>query len=168
MQLKLFDLLYHDGSSYLHLPYSERTEQLAKNVAKGKHITLADRIITDDLDEVNAFFQKMLKERQEGIMIKSMDSEYQAGTRGWNWIKWKKEYQKEMTDTFDLVVVGAFHGKGKRSGTYGALLCAGYNEKDDVFETITKLGTGLTDEVLAELPGKLKNTREIKSRRECR
>ncbi len=156
VQLKLFDLLYHDGSSYLHLPYSERTEQLAKNVAKGKHITLADRIITDDLDEVNAFFQKMLKERQEGIMIKSMDSEYQAGTRGWNWIKWKKEYQKEMTDTFDLVVVGAFHGKGKRSGTYGALLCAGYNEKDDVFETITKLGTGLTDEVLAELPGKLK------------
>ncbi|MEK6853427.1 MAG: ATP-dependent DNA ligase [Nanoarchaeota archaeon] len=156
VQLKLFDLLYLDGKSYLHQPYSERTERLVGAVTKGKHITLADRIITDDLADVNAFFQKMLKEKQEGIMIKSVDSEYQAGTRGWNWIKWKKEYQKEMTDTFDLVVVGAFHGKGKRSGTYGALLCASYHEKEDIFETVTKLGTGLTDEMLAELPGKFK------------
>ena len=59
-------------------------------------------------------------------------------------------------DTFDLVVIGAFFGKGKRSGTYGALLCASYNDKDDTFETITRLGTGLTDEILAELPQKLK------------
>ncbi len=156
VQLKLFDLLYYNGKSYLHQPYSERTEQLAKMVSKGKQIMLADRVITGEVEEVNKFFQKMLKEGQEGIMIKGMDSEYQAGTRGWNWIKWKKEYQKESTDTFDLVVVGAFYGKGKRSGTYGALLCACYNEKEDAFETVCKLGTGLTDEMLAELPRKLK------------
>ncbi len=155
VQLKLFDLLYYNGKSFLHESYEKRTEQLAKIVSKGKNITLADRIITDDLEEVNKFFQKMLKEKQEGIMIKGMESEYQAGTRGWNWIKWKKEYASEMTDTFDLVIVGAFHGKGKRSGAYGALLCACYNEKNDTFETITKLGTGLTDEVLTELPKKL-------------
>ena len=156
VQLKLFDLLYYDGKSYLHEAYSQRTEKLAKIVRKGKHITLADRIVTDDLKEAETFFQRMLKEKQEGIMIKSMDSEYQAGTRGWNWIKWKKEYSTEMVDTFDLVIVGAFYGKGKRSGKYGALLCACYNEKEDTFETITKLGTGLTDEVLAELPKMLK------------
>ena len=156
VQLKLFDLLYYNGKSFLHEAYEKRTEQLAKIVSKGKNITFADRIVTDDLKEVNKFFQKMLKEKQEGIMIKGMDSEYQAGTRGWNWIKWKKEYAAEMTDTFDLVIVGAFHGKGKRSGTFGALLCACYNEKEDTFETVTKLGTGLTDEMLAELPKKLK------------
>lgn len=156
VQLKLFDLLYYDGESFLHETYEKRSEQLAKIVSKGKHLTLADRIVTDDVNEVYKFFQKMLKEKQEGIMIKGMDSEYQAGTRGWNWIKWKKEYAAEMTDTFDLVIVGAFHGKGKRSGTYGALLCACYNEKNDTFETVTKLGTGLTDEMLVELPKKLK------------
>lgn len=156
VQLKLFDLLYYNGKSYLHESYSERTEQLAKIISKGKHLMLADRIVTDNLEDVDEFFHQMLKEKQEGIMIKGMDSEYQAGTRGWNWIKWKKEYAKEMTDTFDLVVIGAFHGKGKRSGKYGALLCACYNEKDDAFETVCKLGTGLTDETLAELPRKLK------------
>ncbi|MDO8511430.1 MAG: ATP-dependent DNA ligase [Nanoarchaeota archaeon] len=156
VQLKLFDLLYYNGKSFLHESYETRTNQLAKMVNVGKHITLADRIMTDDPREVEKFFQKMLKEKQEGIMIKSMDSEYQAGTRGWNWIKWKKEYHTETTDTFDLVIVGAFYGKGKRSGTYGALLCACYNDKDDTFETVTKLGTGLTDEMLEELPKKLK------------
>src|SRR3989344_5967108 len=156
VQLKLFDLLYFNGKSYLHKTYAERTEQLAKIVTKGKHITLADRIITDNLEEVDKFFHKMLKAGQEGIMIKGMDTEYQAGTRGWNWIKWKKEYAKDMTDTVDLVIIGAMHGKGKRSGTYGALLCASYNEEEDIFESVTKLGTGLTDEMLSELPKRLK------------
>ena len=156
VQLKLFDLLYYQGKSFLHKPYAERTEQLAKIVTKGKHITLADRIVTENLNEVDKFFHKMLKAGQEGIMIKGMDTEYQAGTRGWNWIKWKKEYAKEISDTFDLVIIGAMHGKGKRSGTYGALLCACYNDLEDVFESVTKLGTGLTDEMLMELPKKLK------------
>ena len=156
VQLKVFDLLYCNGKSFLHETYEKRFGQLEKILSKNKHIMFADRIVTDDLKKVNEFFQKMLKEKQEGIMIKGLDSEYQAGVRGWNWIKWKKEYAAEMTDTFDLVIVGAFHGKGKRSGTYGALLCACYNEKDDTFETVTKLGTGLTDEMLEELPKKLK------------
>jgi len=56
-----------------------------------------------------------------------------------------------MTDTVDLVVVGAFHGRGKRVGTYGALLLATYNDKDDTFETVTKCGTGFTDRDLVTL-----------------
>ncbi len=153
--VKLFDLLYLDGHSFRHEPYEKRTEQLGKIVRKNKQVLLADKIVTDDLDEVNDFFQQMLKEKYEGIIVKSLSGEYQAGTRGWNWIKWKKEYVQELSDTLDLVVVGGYHGKGKRSGTYGALLCAAYNEKEDSFETLCKLGTGLTDEVLAELPLKL-------------
>jgi DNA ligase-1 len=80
------------------------------------------------------------------------DSVYQAGARGWLWIKYKRDYKSEMTDTVDLVVVGAFYGRGKRAGTYGALLLAAYDPKKDVFETVTKCGTGFTDEDLATLP----------------
>ncbi|MBS3127025.1 ATP-dependent DNA ligase [Candidatus Woesearchaeota archaeon] len=152
VQIKLFDLLFVNGESYIHEPYEKRIAQLANIVKKSKHVVLADQLISDDHTEINRFFQNMVKEGDEGIMIKNLEGEYQAGTRGWNWIKWKKEYVKEMVDTFDLVVVGAFHGRGRRSGTYGALLCAAYNKKKDQFETVCKLGTGLTDEMLTELP----------------
>jgi DNA ligase-1 len=91
-------------------------------------------------------------------MCKSIakDSVYQAGARGWLWIKYKRDYKSEMTDTVDLVIVGAFHGRGKRAGTYGALLLAAYNEEEDVFKTVTKCGTGFTDEDLAKFPKMMK------------
>ena len=158
IQLKVFDLLYLNGESWLNQPYYKRSEKLGEIVRKDNEVTLTERIITDDVKEIEQFFKKMLKSGYEGIFMKSRaeDSFYQAGVRGWNWIKWKKEYVQEMVDTFDLAVVGAFYGKGKRSGGYGALLCASYNDKEDVFETFCKLGTGLTDELIAELPEKLK------------
>ncbi len=156
IQLKLFDLLFCNGKSYLGAAYEERVAQLEKITQKSAYVMVADHIRTDDVEEINAFFQKMLDAGYEGIMIKSLSGEYQAGTRGWNWIKWKKEYVHEMSDTFDLVIVGAFHGKGKRSGVYGALLCAVYDASEDRFLTLCKVGTGLTDEVLELLPTKLK------------
>ena len=156
VEIKLFDLLYYNGKSFLHEPYEKRTKQLDNIIKKTKHVMPADKILTQDVGKIDHFFHKMLKEGYEGIIIKSLSGEYQAGTRGWNWIKWKKEYVKELSDTFDLVIVGAFYGKGRRSGVYGALLCAIYNEKEDQFETLCKLGTGLTDETLEELPKKLK------------
>jgi DNA ligase 1 len=158
IQLKVFDLLYLNGKSWLDEPYYKRSEQLSKIVKKDSEVVLTERILTNKVSDIEEFFQKMLKSGYEGIFIKSRaeDSVYQAGVRGWNWIKWKKEYVKEMVDTLDLVIVGAFYGKGKRSGNYGALLCAAYNPDKDQFETLCKLGTGLTDEVLEELPKKLK------------
>lgn len=154
--LKLFDLLYCDGNTFLNQPHSVRLQKLEELIPKNTILKFVDRLVTDDLGELNKFFKKMLQEGYEGVIIKAQDGVYQAGTRGWNWIKWKKEYVTEMVDTFDLVVVGAFFGRGKRHGVYGALLCATYNAKKDNFETICKLGTGLTDELLEELPKKLK------------
>lgn len=158
LQLKLFDLLYLNGQSLLNEPFHQRTKQLAQILHPNKEVVLTDRIITDQVKEIDDFFHQMLKAGYEGIIIKSRaeDSVYQAGVRGWNWIKWKKEYTGDLSDTFDLVIIGAYHGKGRRSGAYGALLCAVYNEKKDQFETFCKLGTGLSDELLAELPVKLK------------
>ena len=154
IQAKMFELLFWEGKSYINEAYSVRYDKLKEIVKDGKHVKLSERILTENVEEVNLFFHKMLDEKFEGIIIKALDGEYQAGTRGWNWIKWKKEYVKELSDTFDLVVVGAFHGRGRRAGVYGALLCAAYNKKKDLFETVCKLGTGLTDEMLEELPEK--------------
>ena len=154
----LFELIYLEGKSYLQSPHPERMDALKKITTPGKHLTMAGKIITKNIDEVDKFFKNSLKEGYEGIIAKSMaeDSVYQPGSRGWLWIKWKKDYVEELVDNFDLVIIGAFYGKGKRSGNYGALLCATYNDQEDTFESVTKLGTGFTDEVLEELPKKLK------------
>jgi DNA ligase-1 len=81
----------------------------------------------------------------------SPSSVYEAGVRGWNWIKFKADYVGSLTDTFDLTVIGSYSGKGKRTGTVGALLVAAYNEDEDIFQSFCKLGTGFSDEDLKEL-----------------
>ncbi len=104
---------------------------------------------------------RRLQDGCEGLMAKSIGTEslYRAGNRGFLWIKYKKEYRSEMNDTVDLVVVGAFAGRGKRKGFYGALLMATYNEAEDRFETVSKLGSGFDDAMLAELPTRLERHR---------
>ena len=87
VRLKCFDLLYLNGKSVMNENYLQRSEELSKIVQKGKNLTLTEKIITDDIEEVNDFFQKMLKEKFEGVIIKSHQGEYLAGSRGWNWIK---------------------------------------------------------------------------------
>jgi DNA ligase-1 len=158
VNLFLFDLLYLNGKSYINEPYPFRRKALEKITKQSKITKLARQIISEDINKVQDFFKKCLQRGTEGIIAKSnaKDSIYKAGTRGWFWIKWKKEYAKGVKDTYDLVVVGAFHGRGRRAGTYGALLCAVYDKKKDQFETFTKLGAGFTDKVLAELPKILK------------
>ncbi len=156
VQLKIFDLLWVDEESLLHQTYEKRWAIIETKIQKNNSIMPADRTIVENVEEIDRFFQKMIAQGYEGIIVKSLYGEYQAGTRGWHWIKWKKEYAKGMVDTFDLVIVGGYYGRGRRSGVYGALLCAAYNEKEDMFETVCKLGTGFTDEILEELPPKLK------------
>ncbi len=155
--LFLFDLLYLNGKSHINEDYPKRRAMLEKIVRINKTIQLAKRKVAKSPKELERFFDAAIKEGTEGIMIKSCDkgSVYQAGTRGWLWVKWKREYSKKTRDTFDLVVVGAFAGRGARAGTYGALLCAAYNGAKGTFETFTKVGSGLTDKLLKELPKEL-------------
>ena len=103
-----------------------------------------------------AFFDEALQAGCEGLMAKSLTSAYEAGARGFQWIKFKKEYSTALSDTIDLVAVGAFAGRGRRAGTYGALLMAAYDEKADVFRTTCKLGTGFDDETLFGLQERFK------------
>ncbi len=158
VSLFMFDALYIDGKDLTLEPYPVRRKALEKVVKEGERVKVAKYLITDNVKELENFFLEAIEEGCEGLMCKSIaqDSIYQAGARGWLWIKYKRDYKSEMTDTVDLVVVGAFHGRGKRAGTYGALLLAAYNPESDTFETVTKCGTGFTDEDLAKLPEMMK------------
>ncbi len=152
--LLVFDILYTDGKDLTQTPYQQRHQTLLKTIEESELVRPAEYLITNDPDELENFFEKAIENGCEGVICKSLnkDAVYQAGARGWLWIKYKRDYKSEMTDAVDLVIVGAFHGRGKRGGTYGALLLAAYDPEEDEYETVTKCGTGFTDENLAELP----------------
>jgi len=154
----LFDLLYAKGKDYTLRPYPERRRELSRIVAENERVKIAQQLITDNPEELDRYMDQAISEGCEGLMVKSVgpDSVYKAGARGWMWIKYKREYKSEMTDTVDLAVVGAFYGRGRRAGSYGALLLAAYDEDGDIFRTVCKCGSGFTDKDLAELPKMLK------------
>ena len=150
----LFDVLYVNGKSKVKLPYLERRKLLEGMFKESEHFKLARKIVSSNEKEISEFFEMSIEDGCEGVVAKntSEKSVYRAGARGWLWIKFKRDYQSELADTVDLVVVGAFAGHGRRGGTYGALLMAAFNHDLDRFETVTKLGTGFSDEVLFNLP----------------
>ncbi|MEM3022621.1 MAG: ATP-dependent DNA ligase [Candidatus Bathyarchaeia archaeon] len=152
-----FDALYA-GRDLTREPYPVRRRELEGIVRETDFVKIAERRIVSDPMELEAYFEHAISLGCEGLVVKSLqeNSVYQAGARGWLWIKYKRSYKAEAIDTFDLVPVGAFMGRGKRAGTYGALLMAAYNDEEDVFETICKLGSGFTDEDLKALPEKMK------------
>jgi len=158
ISLFMFDALYVNGKDLTLEVYPIRRKTLEETIEESARVKIAKYIITNNPKELEKFFLEAIENGCEGLVCKSIaeDSVYQAGARGWLWIKYKRDYKSEMTDTVDLVIVGAFHGRGKRAGTYGALLLAAYNPNKDVFETVTKCGTGFTDEDLAKLPNMLK------------
>jgi DNA ligase-1 len=153
ISLFAFDALYVDGTDLTNEPFPQRRKFLEKIIAQTDRIRPATQKLVRNPKELEDFFEQAIAEGCEGLMCKSVgkDSVYQAGNRGWLWIKYKRDYKSEMKDTVDLVVVGAFHGRGKRVGAYGALLLATYNDQNDTFETVTKCGTGFTDKDLAQL-----------------
>ncbi|MBT8171506.1 ATP-dependent DNA ligase [Candidatus Bathyarchaeota archaeon] len=156
--LFMFDILFVDGKDLTQQPYPIRYDFLETVILESKNVKVAKSKIVEKPEQLESFFEMTIAQGSEGIMCKSInpDSLYQAGSRGWLWIKFKRDYRSEMTDTIDLVVIGAFHGRGKRAGTYGTYLLAAYNPKKEIFETVTKVGTGFTDTDLEKLPKLLK------------
>ncbi len=152
----LFDLLYADGEDLTERPYAERHGRLERLVEAGERMSVAAYREVTTVRELEEFFEQAVQDGCEGLVCKAPGGAYQAGARGWLWIKFKREYRSEMTDAVDLVVVGAFHGRGRRGGTYGALLMAAYDPRVEMYRTVCKLGSGFTDEFLAELPRRLR------------
>src|SRR3989454_3411795 len=130
--LFVFDCLLRLDEDLTARPYVERRKALEAVVTPNNGIRHSTVRVTEDVKQAEAFFDKALQAGCEGLMAKALDSTYDAGARGFKWIKFKKEYSAALSDTIDLVVVGAFAGRGKRAGTYGALLMAAYDDEADV------------------------------------
>jgi DNA ligase 1 len=157
VSLYCFDLLYADGEDLTRLPYRQRRARLEAAVTPTQRLRLSTAAEVDDPEALERFFEQAITDGCEGLLCKSLSDAagYQAGARGWLWIKLKRDYRTELSDTLDLVAVGALAGRGRRRGVYGALLLAAYDAEADTFRTVCKCGTGFSDAELAALPERL-------------
>jgi DNA ligase-1 len=152
-----FELLYADGADLTQLPYPERRARLAAAITPAPQLRLTTASEVTEPAALDTWFEQAVTDGCEGLVCKSVgpDASYRAGARGWQWIKLKRDYRTELSDTVDLAVVGAFAGRGRRRGVYGALLLAAYDPDAEVFRTVSKCGTGFSDADLAALPERL-------------
>ena len=160
--VNFFDILYLDGKNCLDLPYYQRRKFLEDVVTEDKLVKLVPKMIVKSESEIDSVLENSINAGCEGLMLKVLNAPYRAGLRGGNWLKLKREYQNELGDSLDLVVIGAFFGRGRRTGKYGTLLLATYNAANDTFPSICKVGTGFTDESLDQLYQILSNKVTLK------
>lgn len=159
ISLMAFDLLFIDGRDLTRSPYIERREELYKAIAPreglgGLHPSPA--LITEDPEQIILFYEDSLVEGYEGIVAKRLSGVYDAGKRGYNWIKMKRSYNMQMSDTVDCVIVGYSYGKGRRaSWGIGTMLVSVYDKANDTFPTVTKVASGLSEEAFQELGRRL-------------
>jgi len=149
--LNFFDILYADAD-ITEKPYTYRRKKLLDIVDETVRTRLVPAIRSSDPAKIEAFMEEAIENGCEGLMLKDPASGYRAGARGFAWIKLKREYRSELTDTIDLVVIGAFHGRGRRAGTYGTYLLGAYDEKRALYTSVAKIGTGFSDADLERIP----------------
>ena len=157
-----FDILCHNDERLINMSLRERREYLTKvtKVVPGE-FQYATQIITNNLDELQKFLDESVNHSCEGLMVKMLDgseSHYEPSKRSRNWLKLKKDYLEGVGDSLDLCVLGAYYGRGKRTGTYGGFLLGCYNQDTGEFETCCKIGTGFSDEMLQLLHARLTPT----------
>lgn len=173
LKLLAFDVLYLDGEDLTPLPYTARRTKLLELLGPpidftapgaagtGNVIQPNDARELEQPADVEAFFAATVERGQEGIVAKRLDSSYQAGARNFNWIKLKRSYRGELNDTVDCVIVGYWYGKGHRAKLgIGTVLTAVYDPERDVFTTVTRLGTGFSEEEWVRLRIMLDSLRE--------
>ena len=156
ISLNFFDILFMNKKDCTQLSYTRRRELLESAIKGDSKVRVVPMINTSDTKEIERFMEEAISEGCEGLMIKHLASNYRAGAREFAWVKLKREYRSELADTLDLVIVGAFHGRGRRVGRYGAYLLAAYDKNTDIFRSVCKVGTGFTDKDLANFHSILK------------
>ena len=149
--VNFFDVLFSNGKNCMEMEYMERRKLLEKIIKEDDFARLIPMSIINNEEQILEVLENSINSGCEGLMLKHLNSTYRAGIRGSNWLKLKREYQNDLGDSLDLVVIGAFFGKGRRTGKYGTLLLATYNDDEDVFPSICKVGTGFSDESLDQL-----------------
>lgn len=150
----VFDVLYNNGQSLLKKPFFKRRQILAEIVSpKGKTIILSPQIVTDSVTELRRYHNEQIKAGLEGVVVKKWQAAYDPGRRGYTWVKFKSEKSKKgagLADTLDCVVMGFNRGKGKRAGFGIGAFLVGVRQGSN-FLTVSKIGTGLTDDQWREM-----------------
>jgi DNA ligase-1 len=151
LRLYFFDLLYLNDQSLLDEPHSKRRALMLelfedKAIAKSKVMIPIQEEKIKDAKHLKEYFEQNVSAGLEGVVVKRIDAPYQAGKRNFNWIKLKREESGALEDTIDCVILGYYFGQGKRAAFgIGALLVGVYNQEKDCFQTVAKIGTGMTD-----------------------
>jgi len=157
IKLFIFDCMYYNGESLL-----DKTQQERRNVLMGltkkenqeltPHVELIEERCFSSAAPMETYFWDLIGKGFEGLVVKKTDSRYQPGKRNFNWIKLKRQDTGSLSDTIDCVILGYYAGRGKRAKLgIGAFLVGVYNSTNDTFETIAKIGTGMTDEQWLEV-----------------
>ncbi len=148
----VFDIMYLNGKSLMDLPLQERIKHLKANIHGDEILIPQIGEITNSPEKIQEVFDDALTKGLEGLIVKRPDSKYEAGARNFNWVKLKRHSSGELKDTIDCVILGYIFGKGKRAAFgAGALLVGVYDKEKDEFVTVSKIGTGLTDEEWREI-----------------
>ncbi len=157
LRFQVFDILYKDGESLMDKNYIERRKILSDTVINGNLLKVDEHTITEDPSVIEREYEEKLKSGLEGIIVKKAESAYVPGRTGWRWVKMKEAETKtgKLTDTVDAIVMGYTQGRGKRSQFGVGQFLVGVRDGETV-KTITKVGTGLTDEQFRELNLRLK------------
>lgn len=150
-----FDILYLNGEALVTKSFRERREHLREAFTEVEgEFAFAKFGNTNELDEIQILLEDSVKSGCEGLMVKMLDgpeSYYEPSKRSQNWLKVKKDYLAGVGDSLDLVVLGAYYGRGKRTSWYGAFLLACYNPSTEKYETVCNIGTGFSEAILESL-----------------
>jgi DNA ligase-1 len=152
LTLFVFDVLDVDGKDLTQEPFEKRRKVLERIIKKGRSLRPSELMITDDAEEMEKYFQDAISRGLEGIIVKDLASPYVAGARKFAWIKLKRSYKGELSDTIDVVIIGYYRGTGARAKFgFGGFLGAVYDSKDDMFRTVAKCGSGFTEDQMVQL-----------------
>lgn len=150
-----FDIIKLDNKELFETKLSQRKNILLEILTKinSPNLVITRQELVTNKNLIEQFFDLSMKDNMEGIILKPINSTYIPDKRS-VWIKIKKDYIQEkgsIPDSFDLVLMGADFGKGKRSNLYGSFLVGAVNKKLNTIESVCKIGTGLSDELLVEI-----------------
>lgn len=153
----VFDVLYLNGKSLIDTPLTERMEIMKQVIHGDDTLIPSPGVYLDDHVQLQDMLDDAISKGLEGVVIKRPDSGYVAGGRNFNWVKLKRHSSGELHDTIDAVILGYIYGKGKRTSFgAGALLVGLYDPSEDQFVSVSRIGTGLTDDEWKSIKEKTK------------
>ncbi len=147
----VFDILEKNGEDLMHVPLSKRRDILEHTITQGPILSVSPHIVTKSIETLRSYHAEQIACGLEGVVVKKWEAVYEPGRRGYTWVKFKEENKVgKLADTVDAVVMGYYKGEGKRTNFGIGAFLVGVKHGES-FVTVTKIGTGVTDELWKEM-----------------